>query len=148
MINADELSKLEAVAKAATPGPWTAHNMETLPDGSDGNAWGVESDDRWVVVPDFIEGNDAAFVATFNPSTVLALIGRIREMEWQPIETAPQRGDYFVYQPAVYQPKHREGRMVLAPRVCLNSSAGSVRKSSHWMRVDPPSRLDSPKGER
>lgn len=46
---------------------------------------------------------------------------------WQPIETAPKEGAYFIYQPA-----EKSGRYVLPARILLNGDGGR-RTSSHWM---------------
>lgn len=58
---------------------------------------------------------------------------------WKPIETAPKVGDYLIY-----QPKHPSGRYALEARICLNSQAGGVRKSTHWMPLPPPPRAVQP----
>lgn len=46
---------------------------------------------------------------------------------WQPIETAPKEGAYFIYQPA-----EKSGRYGLPARIVLNGYGGR-RTSSHWM---------------
>lgn len=83
-----DLSALEAIAKQATPGPWFAKvndligGMCVMPvDMTPGEA--SDTGQRIGEVGDFM-GNDADFVATFNPETVLALIGRVREAEDPP----------------------------------------------------------------
>lgn len=59
----------------------------------------------------------AALTATANAEPVA----------WQPIETAPKGGAYFVYQPA-----EKSGRYGLPARIVLNGDGGR-RTSSHWM---------------
>ena len=74
------LDDLEAVARAATPGPWEAE------------PYLYTADDDWVRVtspsdgPLFnlaegVEPVNASHIAAFDPPTVLALITRIREAE-------------------------------------------------------------------
>lgn len=52
---------------------------------------------------------------------------------WEPIETAPNKGDYLVYQPA-----SPSGRMNLPARICFRSQAGHIRRTTHWMPLPPP----------
>jgi hypothetical protein len=73
-----DLDKLEALAKAATPGPWetipTCENIVRVPfDG----ARGLEG----LSVADCRTDPVAAFIASANPATILALIERSRELE-------------------------------------------------------------------
>ena len=68
-----DLDALEELAKAATPGPWRANRS---------TAYGyavVETPD--VEVAAELDAGDAAFIAAADPSTVLALIARVREAE-------------------------------------------------------------------
>ena len=75
-----DLDALEAVARAATPGPWEAE------------PYLYTADDDWVRVtspsdgPLFnlaegVEPVNASHIATFDPPTVLALIAKLREAE-------------------------------------------------------------------
>lgn len=56
-------------------------------------------------------------------------------MEWQPIETAPKKGEYLVYQPLK---KHsRSSANDLVARVVPQSHAG-LRLATHWMPLPNP----------
>lgn len=69
----EQLDHLEAVAKAATPGPWTvAEDLEGYVYAGDGET--VAMDEREGVA-------DVEHIATFDPPTALALIARVRELE-------------------------------------------------------------------
>lgn len=75
-----DLDALEAVARAATPGPWKESGLDDEPTVIhyfdtewSGPGYGPH------VYPDKPE--DAIFIAAFDPPTVLALIGRVREAE-------------------------------------------------------------------
>jgi hypothetical protein len=77
----DELARLEAVARAATPGPWE-HVV-----GSDGDF--VEGADGGAVAtfaycyPECaigLDADNAAHIATFDPPTVLALLVELRDL--------------------------------------------------------------------
>lgn len=92
MSDAVNLDALEALAQAATPGPWYWKDDEMVTD-----AIGDDEDADW----DFKTGshvgpttliktdsgqyppraNNAAFIAAANPATVLALIARLRATE-------------------------------------------------------------------
>lgn len=78
-----DLDALEAVARAATPGPW--EESETV-------MWDDETPQALVKTPDgaltwddhgglVFTPVDAAHIASFDPPTVLSLIGRVREAE-------------------------------------------------------------------
>ncbi len=67
-----DLDKLEALARAATPGPWTYDGDIRASDGSF-----IIRDDRYS--PTTPGDSDAAFIAAANPATALALIDEIRE---------------------------------------------------------------------
>ena len=75
------LDALEAVARAATPGPWTI-NWET-------DEYHAGMPDKWALsingpeASDFADlaAADAEHMATFDPPTVLALIAKLREAE-------------------------------------------------------------------
>ena len=72
------LEDLEAVARAATPGPWTYKpTILGLP-----NTTVMAGDDQmgYMGVGHFLAPN-ATHVATFDPPTVLALIAKLREAE-------------------------------------------------------------------
>jgi hypothetical protein len=74
----DDLSKLEAKAKAATPGPWVGGREMTR----EGNCRIWTADGKYVASPyGPNEAHDAAFIAAINPSVVLGLIARIRAAE-------------------------------------------------------------------
>ena len=73
-----DLDALEAVARAATPGPWTYKpTILGLP-----NTTVMAGDDQlgYMGVGHFLAPN-ATHVATFDPPTVLALIAKLREAE-------------------------------------------------------------------
>ena len=75
----DELGALEALARAATPGPWTMRRMGTsyayyTPAEPEYPSWEIDSSGP---MSDF----DAEYIAAANPAVVLALIARIRELE-------------------------------------------------------------------
>ena len=73
-----DLDALEAVARAATPGPWTYKpTILGLP-----NTTVMAGDDQlgYMGVGHFLAPN-ATHVATFDPPTVLTLIAKLREAE-------------------------------------------------------------------
>lgn len=78
-----DLDHLEAVARAATPGPWKTHRSPiTGFDLSVINSNGEAELGTWLVagvrwVP------NAEFIATFDPPTILGLISRLRSTEEQ-----------------------------------------------------------------
>ncbi len=82
-----DTAKLRQLASAATPGPWTAAVwIET--DGNEWRATGPGHDDEShdngsePGCPDEQAAQrDAAFIAAANPTTVLALLDRIAELE-------------------------------------------------------------------
>jgi hypothetical protein len=70
------LDNLEALAKAATPGPWryTANGIigsDAMPDEQFIVLWDDDGRNRF---------NDYPFIAASNPETILALIDLVREM--------------------------------------------------------------------
>lgn len=78
------LDDLEAKAKAATPGPW--EDVSELAPDLDRYSRSIYSEGYKGLLIGRISQNgahdaDAAFIATANPATVLALIARIRELE-------------------------------------------------------------------
>lgn len=77
-----DLDQLEAMAKAATPGPWRTGECGNV------DCWcrlvlaPSASDEENCVVPSgSIEARDAAFVSAANPAVVLELITQIRELQ-------------------------------------------------------------------
>ena len=73
-----DLDALEAVARAATPGPWTYKpTILGLP-----NTTVMAGDDQlgYIGVGHFLAPN-ATHIAAFDPPTVLALIAKLREAE-------------------------------------------------------------------
>ena len=84
-----DIDKIEAAANAATPGPWEAAGPsfgEQLPKYL--NCVGAMDDDENFVdvcVSPFEEDEcasaDMAFIATANPTTVLEMVGMIRERD-------------------------------------------------------------------
>lgn len=53
--------------------------------------------------------------------------------EWKKISEGKKPTKYLVY-----QPEHEAGRSRLSPRIVLNSQAGWIRQSTHWMPLPPP----------
>ena len=76
------LDELEALARAATPGPWS-----TLPRGKPIHAWHIVSDavasEELATVWE-AAGHDAAFIAAASPSAVLRLIANLRDAMEKP----------------------------------------------------------------
>ena len=52
---------------------------------------------------------------------------------WRPIETAPKRGEYLVY-----QPEFKSGRTFLSERICMAQYAWFCRQTTHWMPLPAP----------
>ena len=73
-MTADRWTELEALAKAATPGPWDAV------EGAGGDNWWVEQPHIRTIVSD-PTAPDARYIAAANPHTVLDLIAHVRELE-------------------------------------------------------------------
>lgn len=81
-----DLGKLTEIAEAATPGPW----LDTI-DAVKPMANGVRTAVVWSPCPRTPPSSDrhkqwrldAAFIATFDPPTVLRLLARLREVESQ-----------------------------------------------------------------
>lgn len=76
-----DLDALEAVANAATPGPWLA--ADEAPEWTAAQRvfapeLGDEQDDT---ICEAVEYKDAEHIATFDPPAVLALIARVRAAE-------------------------------------------------------------------
>lgn len=78
-ITPEQLDELEAVARAATPGPWADPMQDDWPES--------ESDILLDLLFDRRTGEtncdkaDAAHIAAFDPVTALALVARVRELE-------------------------------------------------------------------
>ena len=70
----DRWTDLEALAKAATPGPWEAV------EGATSDGWWVERPHISTIVSD-PTGPDAQFIAAANPQTILDLIAAARTAE-------------------------------------------------------------------
>ena len=90
-MSAPNLSDLERLARAATPGPWTIDEAPR-PAGSinatvDGRNVQVASADGQAAMfdmraePHAVQHANAAFIAAANPTAVIALIERVRELE-------------------------------------------------------------------
>lgn len=78
------LDALEALAKAATPGPWRKSLGSVYPEGRQ-PGWeplsigdGVAIDARWPILAGENHEADAAFIAALDPTTVLRLIAAAR----------------------------------------------------------------------
>jgi len=72
-----DLDQLEALARAATPGPWGR-------DGQDGGTWLVrgDMDGSYVVLAENIKKwDDAGYIAALAPAAVLELVQRLRAAE-------------------------------------------------------------------
>lgn len=90
-LSAEELEKLEALAKAATPGPWGAFvsDIDQLTDAGKGYPLAVYPDSKEIVVSNYSEDGpngvlldaDAAYIAFANPSVLLRLTAQVREAE-------------------------------------------------------------------
>lgn len=78
-----DLDALEKLAREATPGPW---EIEYGTGDDEGEVYGLRArlgerlieTDTGIYPP---RRRDAAFIAAANPSTVLALVARVRELE-------------------------------------------------------------------
>lgn len=78
-----DLDKLEALADAATPGPWTIDPQNQWDDGTNLPEQ-VDlrvNGSRWSKVVDAVHVSDAdaAFIAAANPATIKSLIASARE---------------------------------------------------------------------
>ena len=69
------LNELEALAKAATPGPWETNKADII-----SNVIEVIANNGYVSVCD-ADPYDALFIAHANPQTILQMIALIRQME-------------------------------------------------------------------
>jgi len=68
----EQLSALEAAARAATPGPWMSLDFQP---------WKVWDGEGNNLLGSFANDCDGAYIAAANPAVVLALIARVRELE-------------------------------------------------------------------
>lgn len=80
-----DIDKLEALAKAATPGPWCAGRWADIEDSNGVDLLAVSID-----IPCFNRMNDADFVAAANPVTILTLVAEVRALRED-----KQRMDYM-----------------------------------------------------
>ncbi len=87
-----DLPLIEATARAATPGPWRSDGCDVvnLTDGGKGYPLDTYEDSKDVIIgrcPDCGSGDvgasalNMAHIALCSPSTVLALVERVRELE-------------------------------------------------------------------
>ncbi len=80
-MNTDDLNKLKRLAEEATPGPWALDDLNTL------NVISVHEDCYTPELGTYLNVSingfykDSRFIAAANPQTVLALLGRIEELE-------------------------------------------------------------------
>ena len=79
-MSTDRWTELEALAKAATPGPWDADRKVVFTPWTGWcDANGLPYDDRELVAR--AAEPDARYIAAANPHTVLDLIAHVRELE-------------------------------------------------------------------
>jgi hypothetical protein len=86
-LTSEKLAELEALAEAATPGPWEDHVVAYAQgDPSNGPSYDVSIRCALGQIAHLSEDGDAghganaAFIAAANPATVLALVRAVREM--------------------------------------------------------------------
>jgi hypothetical protein len=77
-MNDIDLNALEATARAAAPGPWDRATSATRDWALVLSASGTADEYR---VSQSADDDDAEHIATFDPTTALALIARLREAE-------------------------------------------------------------------
>ena len=81
-----DLDALAALAEAATPGPWHVQLDSVYPEGRQ-PGWqptpveGGAIDARWPILAGENQRADAAYIAAADPTTILALIDRLRAAE-------------------------------------------------------------------
>jgi len=123
--------ELEVAAKrilqAVQPVPVVTDEPEfqTAPDNGTVNevlAYVLDCARRWEPKARIIGNARAGDIARALTATASA-----EPVAWQPIETAPKEGAYFIYQPA-----EKSGWYGLPARIVLNGDGGR-RTSSHWM---------------
>lgn len=82
-----DLDKLEALARAATPGPWTlrvhTHTRNVPRDNDDFTISGASGGAVAIEPPKWNPNvaADAQYIAAAHPDVILALIARVREVE-------------------------------------------------------------------
>src|SRR5690606_14220472 len=72
-LSEDRLAELEAMAKAATPGPWSFRERAA-------EDYMVGSIDYELIAHVWHHEGDAAFIAATDPDTVLSLIAEVRRL--------------------------------------------------------------------
>lgn len=139
-------TELRAAAERATPGPWQRSGIrQTIHE----NCIMVGPDHLSIIAipvgrdPEEHAGafNDAGFVATCDPQTILALLDRIEMLEsraeWQPIETAPRDGtEVWVYVAAAHGLPSFE--CMCAYHEDAGWCADELREVTHWQPLPPP----------
>jgi hypothetical protein len=103
-----DLDAVEAAAKAATPGPWSAMRWsgDTWPDarisvGADehGSRMAIAMNTRYAKRPE----EDMAHIATMDPTTTLALVEEVRRLRatrtvhWRDTEDAQPHPEVYCY---------------------------------------------------
>jgi hypothetical protein len=86
------LPHLRSVAKAATPGPWRGEELLI----STEDPQRVICEEDIVVEAVVMEANDMAYIATFSPSVVLALLDRLSKLEAVAEAAQPVFARYFL----------------------------------------------------
>ena len=81
-----DIDKLEAAAKAATPGPWCMDNYECKPGDLGADSYGIfelgEDDPALAYVGPWGEAEaNATYIALAHPAAILDLIAKLREAE-------------------------------------------------------------------
>jgi hypothetical protein len=88
------ISELQKIAEAATQGPWTyevggyseCSEPSCCSEYWDNRIWcGDTAGDRYLLLEShLLEPEDAKYIATFNPTTVLTLLNEIKQLrEWK-----------------------------------------------------------------
>lgn len=87
------LERFTAVAKAATQGDWVSQEVHGTSLGPELCVVPEEGSARWVVEPSpRLTAEDADFIATFNPPTVLSLLSSLAQLEKLLKQTAKLEG--------------------------------------------------------
>lgn len=89
-MNDEDLNKLEALAKAATPGPWRVDNLRGLVAGAKAVISGSAECDGY-----FPHEDDGLFVAAANPAAILELIALARAGSKAPAEQQAEPVQYL-----------------------------------------------------
>jgi hypothetical protein len=108
----EELDRLEAVARKATPGPWDSEGSTYVyaqvpggrPNGEGIACFGCYTDSRKTNAV-----ADAAYAASANPATVLALIALCRAQSARIAEMEKERSDLVSLLQRAYTAGHRNG---------------------------------------